>query len=129
MPPSIWSGRRENITSFLEDDGFLFIYCCVYQGAYYEQHFLVVLLYTTISVPYINRKALYLYVGYYYYAILYGGPMGNGQYFTSFWQAGWLFHLTKRTPRAVYIHISLYSQVKIWNSSSSIYNIYTIHCI
>lgn len=60
MPPSIWSGRRENITSFLEDDGFLFIYCCVYQGAYHEQHFLVVLLYTTISVPYIER--LYIYI-------------------------------------------------------------------
>lgn len=36
------------------------------------------------------------------------GPMGNGQYFKSFWQARWLFHLLKWTPGAGYITVPLH---------------------
>lgn len=80
---------------------------------------------------------LYLYLffsymfGYYCYAILCGGPMGNGQYFTSFWQAGWLFHLTKRTPRAVYNPYlfflrSRYEILLQWGTHGYLYFVYTL---
>lgn len=38
--------------------------------------------------------------------VVFDGPMGNDQYFTSFWQARWLFHLWADTRGWEYVPIS-----------------------